>query len=293
MMQAARGGEVGKRVLGMNRKQRAAMAAETDAIVEAGGYQAPGGGWVDLSRAVETAVGRARHLLESETRRLAGAPGARRLPCTLTSRTTLAAMAEGAARGEAVIALNFASARNPGGGYRGGSEAQEESLARSSALVATQEARMSYYHDNRSHKSTLYRDAMIFSPEVPVFRDEDGVLLDTPYVAGIITAPAPNAGALRSDDERGRAAETLRRRMRAVLALAAEAGADRLILGAWGCGVFRNDPDMVARLWAGALDEAPEGGLSAGVEMAVYDPSRDGAVWRAFEAVFGGSGHPR
>nr|MBX2856644.1 hypothetical protein [Paracoccaceae bacterium] len=79
----------------MNRHQRAAMAAETDAIVEAGGYHAPGGSWIDLSYTVETAVLRARHVLDSEARRLSGAAGARALPCVLTRRTTLEAMAEG------------------------------------------------------------------------------------------------------------------------------------------------------------------------------------------------------
>lgn len=252
------------------------MAAETDAIVQAGGYRAPSGAWVDLSRAIETALAQARRVSDAEARRLSGAPGARPLSAALTSRTTLAA-----------IALNFASARNPGGGYRGGAEAQEESLARASALVATQEACGAYYADNRAHRSLLYRDAMIFSPEVPVFRDADGALLERPHLAGFITAPAPNAGALTSDAERGRVEEVLRRRMRAVVALAAEAGAERLILGAWGCGVFRNDPAMVARLWAETLAEAPAEGLSAGVEMAIYDPSRGGAVWRAFAATFG------
>ena len=274
----------------MKRHQRAAMAAETDTIVEAGGYRAPSGRWVDIARPIETALSRARHVQESDVRRLAGGRSGRELPVTLRNRTTLAAMAAGASQGQAVAALNFASARNPGGGYRAGSEAQEESLARSSALVATQEARFEYYQDNRDQNSTLYLDAMIFSPEVPVFRDERGDLLEEPYLADFITAPAPNAGALRTDEERGRVEEVLRRRMRAVLALAAGAGADRLILGAWGCGVFRNDPEVVARLWSEVLTEAPAGGLSAGVEMAVYDPGRSGGVWGAFEAVFGETG---
>ena len=92
--------------------------------------------------------------------------------------------------------LNFASARNPGGGFLAGAQAQEESLARSSGLYQSLLKCQSYYHYHRVHRSGLYSDRMIYSPHCPVFRRDDGVLLEQPYCVDFITAPAPNAGSV-------------------------------------------------------------------------------------------------
>lgn len=271
----------------MSRSHRSGIALDTDEIVSVGRYRAPSGAWVDLSQDIETARAGARLVPSDEVRRLGESAGHHKLACTLTNRSTLAAISDAASQGLSVVALVFASARNPGGGYRAGSEAQEESLARSSALVATQMVHATFYKDNKALKSPLYNDAMIFSPNVPVFRDDYGVLLEAPHVASFITGAAPNAGELCTRDEHSRLESLLSRRMRAVVALAVEAGMQKLVLGAWGCGVFRNDPEVVARLWAETLSSAPGSALSEGVEMAVYDPSRKGTTWQAFDAVFG------
>lgn len=88
---------------------------------------------------------------------------------------------------------------------------------------------------------------MIHSPGVPVFRDDRGRLLDTPYTVGFLTSPAPNAGVIRSrtPEDAHRIPAVLASRAERVLEVAAVRGYRRLVLGAWGCGVFMNDPAEV------------------------------------------------
>ena len=188
-----------------------------------------------------------------------------------------------------VALLNFASARNPGGGFLSGSQAQEESLARASALYAAISRMTEYYEVNRRHRSALYTDHMIYSPRVPVFRDDDDHLIDEPWCVSMITAPAVNAGAVRSNEpeNRSRIPEVMGRRIEYVLALAAHHGHDALVLGAWGCGVFANEPREVARLFAGQLlGEGRFAEAFSEIVFAVLD--RRGDIAGPFAEVFGG-----
>ncbi|WP_041833003.1 TIGR02452 family protein [Actinoplanes sp. N902-109] len=184
----------------------------------------------------------------------------------VTGESTLAAARR---LGGDVAALVFASARNPGGGFRNGAQAQEESIARSSALYPCLLAAGDFYAGHRSHSDLAYSDRVIYSPRVPVFRDDHGELLDDPYEVSFLTAAAPNRGALPAE-EVPRVPEILRRRARRVLAVAAAHGHRRLVLGAWGCGVFRNDPTEVARAFADALRTTPV----ERVVFAVLGPNR-------------------
>ncbi len=170
-----------------------------------------------------------------------------------------------------ILALNFASAVRAGGGFLAGAQAQEETLARSSALYATL-VNSEMYTANRAFDDPLYTDHLIYSPAVPVFRDDAGTLLDTPYPCSFVTSAAPNAGAvLESDPTRQPQLEhALRRRIERVLAVAARHGYRRLILGAFGCGVFCNDPALVARLFREQLSGAFAGVFDT-VHFAVLD----------------------
>ena len=98
--------------------------------------------------------------------------------------------------------LNFASARHPGGGFLGGAQAQEESLARTSGLYAclTSAHCKKMYLINQQNKSCLYSHRIIYSPDVPVFKDDDGAILDEWYSMNFISAPAVNAGVVRKRD---------------------------------------------------------------------------------------------
>jgi uncharacterized protein (TIGR02452 family) len=181
--------------------------------------------------------------------------------------------------------LNFASARHPGGGFLGGARAQEESLARSSGLYFSLNQCPEHYAFHRTQRTCLYSDRMIYSPACPVVRDDAGNWLPEPYVVDFITSPAPNAGAIRQNEPANcqYIEPVLRERAGKILALAAYKQCDALVLGAWGCGVFKNDPGTVARIFGEYLSLK---GLYAGyfrqVVFSVYDSSSAQETYRSF-----------
>lgn len=271
----------------MNRTQRTGLARETLAIVERGTYAAPSGATIELRPAIDEMLEGTVVYSPDELGTLASPKPARAHATQLvvTSETTLDAAARLVRESdEPVLALNFASAKNPGGGFLEGSQAQEESLARSSALYPSLLRGERFYQTNRACGTCLYTDFMIYSPRVPVFRHDSGPLLEAPFAVSILTAPAVNAGALK-DRERPQLAPVMLRRSRLVLALAQARGYSRLVLGAWGCGVFRNDPARVAAWFAQHLSGAFSGAFSQ-VVFAVYDTSDGQATKRAFDQAF-------
>ncbi|MCB8961558.1 MAG: TIGR02452 family protein [Ardenticatenales bacterium] len=243
----------------MNREQRIQLATETLAILNAGGYD-NGRDWVDLAPAMQTALASSRLIrpeemtsIEANVDRLLAVPAPYRMTIEVVNETTLAAAARLATANPLV--LNFASARNPGGGFQRGSQAQEESLARASGLYLCLQQHREMYDYNNRHRSAFYSDHMIYTPAVPVFRHDDGSLLREPFTAAILTAPAVNAGAVRANEpaQVGRIVPVMRMRVARVLSVALQMGHAQLVLGAWGCGVFQNDPGSIARLFAEQL----------------------------------------
>jgi len=177
---------------------------------------------------------------------------------------------------ENVLALNFASARNAGGGFLGGAQAQEESLARSSSLYPTLTANETYYTVNRAQRSLYYTDHMIWSPKVPVFRQDDGELIPS-YLVSFLTAPAVNAGALKNNNptQLEGVKEAMRERIQKVLDLCVVNKHDVLVLGAWGCGVFRNKPEDIAELFGDHLLRGAYQGVFKKVVFAVLDNAKE------------------
>jgi uncharacterized protein (TIGR02452 family) len=282
----------------MTRDTRAQLARETVAICHNGSYTLPDGRVVDISPLLHACLSGTRFFAPDQLKKLRrevlaattdGPPAA----VEVRNETTLAGIARVLADGaRQVAALNFASARNPGGGFLNGSQAQEESLARSSALYASLMQAPEYYQRHRAGSSALYTDAMILSPDCPVFRADDGRLLDEPHVVGFITSPAPNAGAVATNapEELPQIPDVLRRRTELVLALAAAHGYSTLVLGAWGCGVFRNDSEAVAGVFADLLGPGGWGRRFRRVVFSVLDTSAAGATIGAFERAFAAVG---
>jgi len=241
------------------RDQRARIAAETVEIARGGSYVAPFGKVVHVRDSVELAVHSTVLITPDQTPSLRARAEdiiqGRTFETTFDVRneTTFAAARRlvGRSGPGRVAALNFASAKNPGGGFLNGSQAQEESLARASALYACLQSQTGYYDANRASPSLLYTDHLIVSPRVPVFRDDQGRLLEEPWEVTVLTSPAPNTGAIARNDPATLAAvePSFRRRIEQVLAAAVVHGQTALVLGAWGCGVFGNDPAMVAGLF--------------------------------------------
>ncbi|MEU7481817.1 TIGR02452 family protein [Lentzea sp. NPDC042327] len=257
-----------------------AIAHETVAIAQSGSYRTAAG---TVPVDVAPAVSGTRLYVPEDVVPLPEQGGPPRVE--VTAESTLVATRR---LGGDVAALVFASARNPGGGFLNGAQAQEESVARASALYPCLLAAGDFYAHHRAHDDLSYSDRVIHSPGVPVFRDDRGELLPRPYPVSFLTAAAPNLGAiLRTQPERAPAVPgQLRRRAVRVLHVAATHGHRRLVLGAWGCGVFANDPATVARAFHDALRECR---FFDEVVFAVFDRQRDSPALRAFTEVFAGS----
>ncbi|WP_030752841.1 TIGR02452 family protein [Streptomyces griseus] len=224
------------------------IARQTEAIVAAGSYTAPDGRTVSLREDLAAALAGTRLYGPEPVPVTPGTDGASRIEVTGESSLAAARRMTGADPARPVAVLNFASARNPGGGYLNGAQAQEEALCRSSALHATLLRVPDHYAHHRADRDALYTDRVIHSPGVPVFRDDRGTLLAVPFSVGFLTSPAPNAGVVRrrTPDRAHLLPAALASRAERVLETAVAGGYRRLVLGAWGCGVFRNDPAEVA-----------------------------------------------
>ncbi|THA71149.1 TIGR02452 family protein [Streptomyces sp. A0958] len=271
------------------------IARETEAIVRAGSYRTAQGRDISIERALTAALSGTR-LYGPEPVPVAALDRDRTPVVEVTGESSLRAAARmtGERPGKVAV-LNYASARNPGGGYLNGAQAQEEALCRGSALYATLLRAPEYYAHHRAERSAFYTDRVIHSPGVPVFRDDRGRLLDTPYTAGFLTSPAPNAGVIRArtPQEAHLIPAALAARAERVLEVAAVRGYRRLVLGAWGCGVFRNDPAEVAGVFRALL--TGEGRFAGHFEQIVFGIlSRDDAspTRAAFERVFAGRCQP-
>ena len=70
-----------------------------------------------------------------------------------------------------------------------------------------------------------------------------------------------------------------------VLTCAAAKGADVLVLGAFGCGAFQNNPEVVARAYKTALSEFPK--VFRKIVFAVYCPPGGSVNYEAFKRVLG------
>lgn len=269
----------------------AGVAKETVEIVDRGDYTGPSGQLVSIRDAVAAATRGTRLYTPEDLADLAAPPPGAGSPAIEVTPETTAAAARRLVEAEAtcdVAALNFASAKNPGGGFMGGAKAQEEDLARCSALYHCVRMARGYYDANRACDSLLYTDHIIHSPGVPYFRDERLDLLDRPFLVSMLTAPAPNAGEYLRRRPRGHADidAALDRRAELVLRVLAHHGHRTLVLGAWGCGVFRNDPARVAASFARWLRDPRYAGAFARVVFGIYDRSREQSTLRAFERAF-------
>ncbi|MCB9603962.1 MAG: TIGR02452 family protein [Sandaracinus sp.] len=266
-------------------------AAEILRIAHEGRYETADGS-VDVSAALAASVEGSRtwspDALERVLAARARSATSLDLPIEVTGETTQEAAFRLAHESAPNLALlNFASAKNPGGGFLGGAKAQEEDLCRCSLLYLAIEPQRLYYETNRARRGTdaaLYTDHLIHSPQVPFLRVRSKGPWVAPVFADVITAPAPNARALDLTQHGAALERAFRHRARLVIALAAEQGHRSLILGAWGCGAFRNDPVLAADAFSDALATVDHGFTR--VVFAVFDPRSDAPNTRAFERRF-------
>ena len=270
----------------LNRQRATKLGQETVRIIEAGCYTTEKGTVVEIGDLLRRAVSGTcsyppNHPLPDPQ------IGNKETGIEVENATTLAAARQLIQAGYRPVALNFASAKTPGGGFLTGARAQEESLARSSGLYACLNGNP-MYDAHRAQPDPMYTSYAIYSPDVPVFRADDGVLLDQPYLCSFITCPAVNAKVVleRHPPRRSEIRDAMGERVLKVLTIAAEKGHEAIILGAWGCGVFGNDPKEVAQLFREALTEAFRG-VFVRVVFAVLDSSEETQIIGSFRNAFG------
>lgn len=239
----------------MKRSTRALIAKDTLAILKKGVYQNSLNKLVHLAKKQkaaeqQTLLYEPQQLLDLIQAPLSDAPN-KVTEFIVNPLSTLDSVREQYATDPNLVCLNFASAKNPGGGFLNGSQAQEESIARATGLYLCQLKAEDYYKENRKFTSCIYTDHIIYIPNVPIIKDEKGNLLDEPAFSAIITAPAVNAGAVqRNEPQKVKEINLfMQRRMDMVLAICKQKKHETLILGAWGCGVFQNDPALIAALF--------------------------------------------
>lgn len=174
--------------------------------------------------------------------------GSRRI--TLEVLDSVSAIMKAEEEGYRIAVLNFASYRNPGGGFIGGSKAQEECLCHESFLYNVLSQKREFYDWNNQHKNrSLYRNRGMYTPGVIFMREDKQVSCD------VITCAAPNFSAASKNQVSSKEnSKALKDRIRFILDIARENQVNTLILGAYGCGVFGQDAREVARIFKEYLE---------------------------------------
>ena len=192
-----------------------------------------------------------------------------------------------------VLVLNFANPFNPGGGVRRGAEAQEEDLCRKSSLLLSLESdsAKAYYNYHRQLRSPYSSDAIILSPKVQIIKDANQKLLPSPVTVAVLTCAAPMLQNGLHNLTQEQYHSLMARRIDGILSVAAHLGYRVLVLGAFGCGAFGNDPNIVSELFRNSLEHycLPPFGISRDfqiIDFAVLDNSEQKRNIKAFSAAF-------
>lgn len=201
-----------------------------------------------------------------------------------------------------VCVHNFASASNPGGGVIRGANAQEECLCRCTDLyfcLNTPEMWQGFYTPHRNAKDPLHNDDIIYTPDVVVFKTDETfpkVLEESAwYCVNMITCAAPNLReqpsnscnsgdgnkAIKITDEELKSIHE--KRFRRILDVAVMNRNEVVILGAFGCGVFANSPEIVALAAKEVLAEYKYAFKT--IEFAVYCSTRDEKNYEVFSKI--------
>ena len=205
--------------------------------------------------------------------------------------------------GNRVCVLNFASATNPGGGVENGSSAQEEAICRCSTLfpcISDNDIREKFHDSHRSRikngeMTSLYNSDCIYTPEVTVFKsDTDNPELlpqEEWYKIDVISAAAPNLRNIPSNAMNPDSGEKVVvtkdevlklhiERARRILDIAVCNKVEIMIMGAFGCGAFRNSPEVVSEALASVIQDYLY--KFKVIEFAVYCPPNDMTNYEVF-----------
>lgn len=265
------------------RTKNVSIAKETIEICKNGSYTSLSGNKVDISVDLDMAKQFSVYYTEGVPANVTEVDEPITPVIEVTNETTTQAAQRLAGLGkQKIVALNFASARNQGGGFLSGALAQEEDLCRKSGLYTCLKGKPLFYNANILCDNCYYTDGVIYSPKVPFFRDEYDLVLENPYTLSIISAPAPNLNGVEKVDGKI-LTTTLAKRINKILEIAYINGHKNLVLGAWGCGAFGNDANMIATMFQAGLMLTP---AFEHVCFAVYDRRDPPVIYETFKKVF-------
>lgn len=193
-----------------------------------------------------------------------------------------------------VAVLNFASAVNPGGGVTIGAMAQEECLCRSSNLMPCLKMKnlsSEYYMYHRINSDNMYTNRTIYTRDITVFKTDDAVPQMMPesdwFTVDVITCAAPNLRNSETVDEK-RLRTVLTSRIKMILHTAIDNKVDAIVLGAFGCGAFKNPPALVAEIFRKVLCDESYAAYFKKVVFAIKHSDRDNTNFEIFKSVFDG-----
>lgn len=211
----------------------------------------------------------------------------------VTHEKTMKAAADYARNGKKVAVLNFASATTPGGGVLKGSSAQEECLCRVSTLyncINDEEMWNVFYNPHRKSGDSIHNDDIIYTPGVKVIKtdDYDDLSEDRIFTVDVISCAAPNLRDKPANEYNAEykpapkiSNEDLKKvhmkRAEKIFSVAAAKDVDVIIVGAFGCGAFRNPPEVVADAYKEVLPkyrncfDTIEFAIFCGKDQANYD----------------------
>ena len=187
------------------------------------------------------------------------------------------------------LVLNFANPVHPGGGVRRGARAQEEDLCRKSTLLQSLESdnAKKYYDYNSKLHTYMGSDAIIISPSVEIIFDSNYNLLDAPVDVAVMTCAAPMVTRGYEGLSEEEYKELLYKRIDGMVKIAIYCGYDHMILGAWGCGAFGNDAELISDIFYQVLrnlkiERYTVKDFFRRIDFAVLDRTRDLYNYNAF-----------
>ena len=284
------------------KRHNADVFRETTAIIKAGHYTTPSGKHIDLDLQPMIDGSECYHqeLPRVEAPKVEGGT-----TVMVELNDCLKAAERLVSEGYHPALLNFASAGHPGGGVITGARAQEETICRRSTLTrsifsfdANYASRFHYKHRmGNNYPLTEPLDfSAVYSPAVTVFREAspEYKLMENPFQIGIITNAALN---LRGKfpirlTEDGHMPETAKvitlNKIRTIFRIGLLKGHDSLVLGAFGCGAFRNPPREMAQIFKEVMQEDEFKDRFRVISFAILSDHNDrSGNLAAFEEVFG------
>ncbi len=199
-------------------------------------------------------------------------PLCNRATISVQNRDTMELGAELADKNPAL--LNMANAYTPGGGVLQGSSAQEEELCRRSTLY------FSLIDQKKAQKKQYIPEfGCIYSPHVEIVRTRqpNGAFTElatqnNPKVS-IISSAAYN---LKKQPHVENLEKKTKRKILAQLRAAIDHGHEVIVLGAFGCGAFHNNPDRIAKWYRDILIEKGYQKYFTEIHFAVLAPRQPG-----------------